>query len=287
MMSTQDSPTTRQVNGEAGILHFPLQGSLKEFTLAAHLQLRTVALLQSSAGEPSMLQEQQFEEDEFAFVLQLLAACPHPLAASAAKDGPGYSSAVLDRDSFWQKVSTLTFEVVMQGGYMLRPNDSFNPVLPEVADELNRLAPRQAFPLGSALVANQRLCTVSLLAQDPEVGVRLLWECALTPPQIALLLTVLNDHLQPVLQREVYAEIAQASLLYGSTWMEREGRVDYDLEQRYPTLHQQERDRAEQLTWQLLASLRPVLEPLGLEIRSEASYYLTPTRPAGNAPGCA
>lgn len=285
MMATQDFQTTREAFGDAGILHVPLQGSFQEFTLAAHLQLRTVALLQSSAGEPSILQEQQFEEDEFALILQLLAAYPQPLAASTAEDWPGDAPAALSRDGFWQKVSALSCEVAMQGGYQLRPNVNFNPALPEVADELTRLAPRLAFPVGSALIANQCLCTVSLLAQDPAAGARLLWEYALTPPQMALLLTVLNDHLEPVLQREVYAEIAQASLLYGRNWTEREGRVDYDLEQRYPTLPRCERDRAEQLIRQLLASLRPVLEQLGLELRSEASYYLTPARPAGNAPG--
>jgi hypothetical protein len=285
MMSTQDFPTTSRSPGGGSILHFPLQGELREFTLAAHPQLRTVALLHSLRGEPGMLQEQQFEDDEFALLQQLLDAYPRPLEASALEVAPGYSSAALCRGGFWRKVSALSFEVVMQGEFALRPSNSFNTALPEVADELYLLSARRVFPVGTALVANQGLCTVSLLTQDPTAGARLLWERALTPPQMALLITVLNDDLQPVLQRDVYAEVAQASLLYGSNWMEREGNVDHDLERRYPTLRQEERDRAEQLVWQLFESLRPVLEQLGLSVRRETSYYITPARPAGDAPG--
>jgi hypothetical protein len=272
----------------AGILHFPLQGEPNGLTLAAHPQLRTVALLYSLRGEPCMLREQRFEDSEFAILKALLAAYPHPLPALAGEDGPGKSSAdALLVPGFRQKVAALSCEVVVQGGYALRPKDSARAVLPKSPDELYLISSERVSPAGTALVANQGLCTIALLREDATAGARLLWEYVLTPQQMALLLAVLHGDLQPVLQREVYAELAQASLFYGSNWIEREGHLDHSLEHHYPTLSQEEQDRAEQLVWQEFEGLRPVLEQLGLCVRRETSYYIAPARGQQDASGSA
>jgi hypothetical protein len=278
------SMTTSPPQGDS-ILHFPLAGELKGFTLAAHQQLRTVALLYSLRGEPSMLCEQQFEGGEFALLLRLLSAYPHPLSAIDGEDEDGQVFAALYGGEFWQKVVALSCEVVVQGGYALRAKNCFNAVLPEIADELYLVSAARALAAGTTLVANQRLCTVALLRQDPAAGARLEGEYALSPQQVAILLAVLNGDLEPVLQRDAYNELVHASSLYGSRWMEREGNLDHSLEQRYPALPREEQERAEQLVWQVFVSLRPILELLGLSVRREQSYYLTPARGQQDAPG--
>jgi len=283
MTSQQAVPTTTCPAEADTILHFPLGGELKGFTLAAHRQLRTVALLYSLRGEPAMLREQQFEVSEFALLLQLLSAYPHPLPVPAGDGAQGHPFAALYSGEFWQKVVALSCEVVVQGGYALRAKNDFNAVLPEIADELYLISSPRVLAAGTTLVANQRLCTVALLGQDPAAGARLVGAYALSPQQMALLLAVLNGDLQPVLQREVYGELAQAARLYGSRWLEREGNLDHSLEHRYHTLPAEERERAEQLVAQGFAGLRPVLEGLGLSVRHEMSYYITPAR--HDAPG--
>ena len=286
MMSTQTVSRSKLATGSDPIVHVPLQGELAGFTLAANGQMRTAALLHSLRGSPRMLCEQLFEEAEYALLLQLLAAYPDPLEVLAGDGVPHqHATAALSSNDFWRKVAALSCEVVVQGGYALRPKNSFSAVLPEADDELYLFSSDRLLAAGTTLVANQRLCSVSLLGQDPAGSARLLWEYPLPQRQMALLLTVLDGETEPVLQRAVYSDLAQAALFYGKNWMEREGNLDHALEDRYPALSQEEQERAEMLVRQEFEGLQPLLERLGLSLRRETSYYFTSARPAASGRG--
>lgn len=99
-------------------------------------------------------------------------------------------------------------------------------------------------------------------------------EDQLSTRQMAILLTVL-DH-QGVLLSEVWREYLQADMLYGEQWMEREGRWDGRLDERFARLPEEERSSFERSMWLEIEGVLPICRELGFSIRPETSYLWHP-----------
>jgi hypothetical protein len=278
-------PTTaqaRQLEQAGCIFNFALQGALAGFTLAAHVQRNTISLLHCWQGSPRMVREERVAEEELALLLSVLRDLPgtdpreRGIGSQLDDRPPGqrFSEAPPCFDGLRRKLEALSCRLVYGDGVMLLPLGDFDPTDPEEGDELLPCTADGVAPRGTLWVANQRLCTLAVLQAGPGGEVCMEREDQLSTRQMAILLTVL-DH-QGVLLSEVWREYLQADMLYGEQWMEREGRWDGRLDERFAGLSEAERSCFERSMWLEFEQVLPLCRELGFSIRRETSYFLHP-----------
>lgn len=272
MVCRYSTATAARPGAVGEMLNVQLQGELAGFTLAVQPQLGTASLLRCHCGKARMLSEERFEVDELALLACLLRAYPCPIA-DMASDLAALAAARPCAESLRQKLVPLSCELAFSGGLLLRPHNGLGLSQSLGADELLHFALDAPAPAGATLVANQRLCTLALLLAEPGDRARLVSENQLSAQQMAILLTMLDS--PPAFLSEVYGEYAQAEILYGSRWSERDERLDRSLGRRFPNLPREEQACLEQAVWGEIEAMLPLLSQLGLAVRRETCYLIS------------
>jgi hypothetical protein len=250
------------------ILNVRLRGEMEGFTLAVNLELGTISLLHSWRASPWMLQEQQFAAEELDFLPPLLRVYPEHLTVQPPTVHPSVVEVL------WQKVEALSCEVSILGGCALHPKNRFTSTPPEMAEELVRFSPRGLLPENAALVANQRLCTLSLITVEGTTA-RMTQQCLFTTNQMAILLHLLVVHPDPVSQGAIYPDFLVADAPYGGTRQDPDALARMVHEELPPMPSREELALAEELVWQDISNALPLLRRLGMVITREVSYHLT------------